>query len=291
MQLHELLPIGHVVVPLDVDSVPQAVDALVARLADAGAIHGADSAAAPDVDLRAVVPTDAAVIAHARTDRADQLVLALGVAPRPLDPAHTGLDGRPRIVALVLAPVETATLYLQTLSTVTRLLRDEPTVTRLLDARSAADVAATTKNADLRIQPELTVRDIMAPGIAAVHPDSTLRDAVNLMIRNHAAVIPVVGDKGEVLGTVTDRDVMRALLPKMPRAGEETTREGAAALRALHVRDVMSRSVLCISEDMGLDEVAGIVVNKDVAQLPVVNRGRLTGMLSRGDIIRKLFGR
>jgi CBS domain-containing protein len=51
----------------------------------------------------------------------------------------------------------------------------------------------------------------------------------------------------------------------------------------------MSRSVMCISEDQGLAEVATIMVNKDVERLPVVSEGRLTGFLTRGDIIRKLF--
>jgi CBS domain-containing protein len=42
---------------------------------------------------------------------------------------------------------------------------------------------------------------------------------------------------------------------------------------------------------MGLDEVANLMINKDVEQFPVVSEGKLTGFLSRADIIRKLFGR
>ena len=59
----------------------------------------------------------------------------------------------------------------------------------------------------------------------------------------------------------------------------------------LCVRDIMTRSVLCIAEDKGLDEAVSLMINKDVEQFPVVGEGKLVGFLSRGDIIRKLFGR
>jgi CBS domain-containing protein len=53
----------------------------------------------------------------------------------------------------------------------------------------------------------------------------------------------------------------------------------------------MTRSVLCISEELGLEEAANMMINKDVEQFPVTSEGKLTGFLTRGDIIRKLFGR
>jgi CBS domain-containing protein len=76
------------------------------------------------------------------------------------------------------------------------------------------------------------------------------------------------------------------------RAGDEAdSPRRAAALRDTRVRDIMSRSVLCIAEEMGLNEVATLMINKDVEQVPVVSDGRLVGVLTRSDIIRKLFGR
>jgi CBS domain-containing protein len=51
----------------------------------------------------------------------------------------------------------------------------------------------------------------------------------------------------------------------------------------------MTRSVLCVSEDLGVGEVANMMIHKDVEQVPVVRAGAITGIVSRGDIIRKLF--
>ena len=67
--------------------------------------------------------------------------------------------------------------------------------------------------------------------------------------------------------------------------------EGGEAPGNRPVREIMTRSVLCVSEDLGVNEVASMMINKDVEQVPVVQAGAITGMVARVDIIRKLFGR
>jgi CBS domain-containing protein len=59
----------------------------------------------------------------------------------------------------------------------------------------------------------------------------------------------------------------------------------------LTVRDVMTRSVMCIAETTDLEEAARLMVSKDVELFPVVTEGRLSGLISRGDILRQLYGR
>jgi CBS domain-containing protein/mannitol/fructose-specific phosphotransferase system IIA component (Ntr-type) len=292
MQLGDLLPRQHILVPLDARDLRDALRALAQRLVDAGAIR--DQAPLErlfaEARLRDVITAGPhAVVPHYRTDAVDRLVVALGVAPEPISAASAGLDVNPRIVAIVLAPPGAATLHLQTVSTLARYLRQESASDRLARAGSVDEVLRRRELRHLKIQPRLTVRDIMAHRVDAVSPESPVRDAIDRMIRNRVRAVVVVGDKREVMGIVTHRDIMRALLPQIPRAGDETT-EDFAALRDIRVRDVMSRSVLCITEDMGLDEVANLMINKDLEQLPVVSEGRLSGFLTRGDIIRKLFG-
>jgi CBS domain-containing protein len=52
----------------------------------------------------------------------------------------------------------------------------------------------------------------------------------------------------------------------------------------------MTRQVLCVSPDQPVAEVASLMLNKDVDHVPVVKEGRLVGLLTRGDIVRKLTG-
>jgi CBS domain-containing protein/mannitol/fructose-specific phosphotransferase system IIA component (Ntr-type) len=294
MQLSALLPPEHVVVPLEAASLRDAIRQLVERLEATGALRETGALekylAEPRLrDLASFGPDVA--LPHFRTDAVSSLVAAVGVSAQPLDARDTGLDAAPHIVFLLLAPPGSAGFYLQTLSTLARVFRNPETTRRLAEARRPEDVLALNELSAARVQPRLTVRDLMISRTESVPPDATVREAIDAMLRQGMRAVPVVGDKGEVLGIVSDRDLVRALLPRAPRAGDEDETAEAAGPTQLRVRDIMSRSVLCISEDTGLDEVANMLVNKDVEQLPIVTEGRFSGSLTRGDIIRKLFAR
>jgi CBS domain-containing protein len=53
----------------------------------------------------------------------------------------------------------------------------------------------------------------------------------------------------------------------------------------------MDRTVLCISEDQTLADVATMMLNRNIERFPVVSEGKLVGFLDRGDIVRRLLGR
>lgn len=295
MYLHDLLPQGRILVPLEAETLRDALGSMVNRLVAEAAVREPQEflRLLTSVRLRDLVAIGKHVaLPHLRTDLVDSLVIALGIAPRPLLAEGTGAEIDPEIVVLVLAPPGAATLYLQTVAALARLFRQPGVVERMRGARSAEEIMELPEFRELRVQPRLTVRDIMTHRVASVTPETAVRDAVDLMVRRQLRALPVVGEKQEVLGIISEWDIMRALLPHIPRAGGAGDGvEGISIPSQLKARDIMSRSVLCISEELGVDEAANTMINKDVEQFPVVSEGRLTGFLTRGDIIRKLFGR
>ena len=292
MDLLDLLPVEHVAAPLRAPDLRTAILQLAGRLRDSGAatdIGALEERIRQDPIRELTAITDEVVLPHYRTDAVDSLCLALGLAPEPI-PAGEGSEVRARVVALILAPMEAAALYLQTMSTLARLFRQEGVLDELVRQPDAESVRALDRLQDLKIQHTLVVRDVMTHRIHSVPPDATVRRTLDLMLRRKLQAVPVVGEQGEVVGIVTESDLMRTLLPQIPRAGADETPEGGEP-QAGAVRDIMTRSVLCVSEDLGLSEVASMMINKDVEQVPVVHAGSITGMVHRGDIIRKLFGR
>jgi CBS domain-containing protein/mannitol/fructose-specific phosphotransferase system IIA component (Ntr-type) len=291
VRLIDLLPQEHVAVPVEGSTVHDAVRALLGRLGASGAIADPDGAARALLGPRAreiVAAGPDVVLPHLRTDAVDSLIVALGVAATPL--AAVRPDGAtPRIVTLILAPPRAATLYLQTVAAFASLFRKESVIERLLEAKSGEEVRALPQLAALRIESRLTVRDLMVHRPDGIGADAPVREAVDAMVRRRLRAMPVVGGKGEVLGIISEWEVMRAMLPQIPRASDSGAEPAEA--QPLRVRDIMTRSVLCISEDLGLEEAARMMINKDVEQFPVTSEGKLTGFLTRGDIIRKLFGR
>ena len=294
MRLLDVLRPDHIIAPLAAETLRAAVMALVQRLVETGAIARPDrlERLASDERIRDVVHVgDRILLPHLRTDAVDRLVVAVGVAPSPLHVGPAADRGTEQVVILVLAPPAASSQYLQMVSALARAFRSETAVDRLVSARSPDEVLAIAEIRDLAVQPRLAVRDLMTHRVYRVFPNTPVREVLELMGRHQLKAVPVVGEKREVLGVVSDRDILRHLLPAISRAGagDSAAEAGDAALYDAPVREIMSRSVLCISEDQALGDVVSTMINKDVERMPVVQEGRLTGFLSRADVLRKLF--
>lgn len=297
VRLIDILRPEHVIAPLEVDSFRSGVRALVQRLVATGAIlhpERLDKLTTEDRVRDVVHVGDRILLPHLRTDAVAELVVAIGVSPRPLRTVGSTTEPTEQIVVLVLAPPAAANHYLQMVAALARALRPQGVVDRMISARTAEEILEIPEIRDLTVQPRLTVRDIMTQRVHRVFPDTPVSELLELLARYQLKAVPVVGEKREVLGIVTDRDLLRFLLPQVVQAGTgepQALQPQATALQDTPVREIMSRSVMCISEDQSLAELASIMVNKDVERLPVVSEGKLTGFLTRSDILRKLFGK
>jgi CBS domain-containing protein len=115
--------------------------------------------------------------------------------------------------------------------------------------------------------------------------------------------LPVVDDNGSLVGMVTHRELLKYLIPdylQKTKSGKVRAMPAAMAAagggghqssgdpRRLPVKDVMSRAVLCVSEEQTLSDVANLMNNKDVDRFPVVREGIVVGFLTRADLIRRL---
>jgi CBS domain-containing protein len=238
---------------------------------------------------------DRAFLLHFRTDAARDLVVALGTAEQPIT-RDVGEDEqqRARIVLFIVAPPRLAARYLQLLAALSRLFSQPALVEAILAERTAAGLAKLLAEAEYEAPERLSVRDIMTERPRSVSADTALREAARDMVRAGIGGLPVVDEQGRVIGMLSERELMRHLLDAyLQGASGGTGGSGAKAPpgtgRRL-VRDVMTRQVLCVSPDQPLAEVASIMTNKDVDRVPVVRGGTLVGLLTRGDIVRKLIG-
>ena len=288
MNLADYLRPEHIVVPLEAPDFKAAIAQLVDRLAQSGALHDTDSVNAALLERSgpelATIGSDVA-LPHYRTDAADRLLVAIGIAREPLP--RNGIEPAPRVIALVLSPPGSSTLHLQIVAALARLFRQADVRERIRDAPDPAAVRAVPQLAEIEIQPRLAAKDIMSVNVRGVSPDTPLGEAITLMASARAHALPVLNEKSEVLGVVTDGDILRAL-----SAGLAGGDDNAAVLAPpAPVRDVMTRSVLCVSEETSVEEIVNLMIGKELEQLPVVHEGRFTGWVSRTDLIRKLFFR
>jgi len=127
----------------------------------------------------------------------------------------------------------------------------------------------------------LLVEDALKPAQYRVYPDTPLTEVVDLMVRREVRAVPVVGERYEVLGIITSGDALDRVLNERP---------GTPDCEELLAGDVMTRAVLCVSEDQPLLEAANTIVNRGVGQLPVVRDGEFIGFVTRDTILRTLLG-
>ena len=302
MRLVDLLSPRRVVVPLAADTWTEGIRALLdacladGRVRDPGRLETAVRNAWPE-DTLSLGPR--AVLPHFRTDAVDSVVVALGVAPRPMkghgSDAEAGSSAR--IMLLILAPPRDAAAYLQAVAAFARALAQADVVDGLHAARTPDEVLALPGLRDVRLEEELLVGDVMAPAGVALTPDMPVEAAARLLARHGLDAAPVVGPDGVVLGLLSSRELLRYFLPayvQRVQTGEPPAHPRAAASTGaggpVLVGGVMARNVLCVSEDQSLSDVASLLANKEVPCLPVVRDGVLRGVLTRGEIVRKLLG-
>lgn len=289
--LSGLLPPDRIITGLEAEDYGEAVRQLLDRLEPTGLItdRGAVEALVDAEAAAGYLPTLGihTLLAHYRTDAARDLALAVGTSEPPFRFAPGSVPNA-RILILIVAPQCAAKYYLKIVAAFSRLLREREVVESICAARSSAELLRAVRRHDVEIRPELTVQDLMSRRVHAVSPDAPLSEVARLMARHHRRAIPVVSDGAEVIGLVTQQEVLQHFLPQLLGSGLLSGDERPSP-QDVEVREVMQRSVLCLSEDQLISDVRSTVLSAGgTSHFPVVREGKLVGFLSRADLIKKL---
>lgn len=142
---------------------------------------------------------------------------------------------------------------------------------------------------------KMQAQDVMTTKVATIGAEATVRDAAKLMLERGVSALPVVDEKEHVVGIVSEGDLVRR-----QELGTETTgswwllalTEGAARdYRKTHaraVRDVMTRPVIGVRPSASLKQIAKLMEERRIKRVPVLDAGRLLGIVSRADLVRQL---
>ena len=121
----------------------------------------------------------------------------------------------------------------------------------------------------------MKIRDIMTSPVIRVSPEETVAVAARTLAHYNIGILPVCGSDGRLCGLVTDRD----LVTRCIASGRNPS--------ITPVRDVMTGSVVSVRPDSDAGAAAHLMGREQVRRLPVVENGRLCGMVSLGDLANK----
>lgn len=119
------------------------------------------------------------------------------------------------------------------------------------------------------------VRDYMDKVVPTVSPETDILEAVDFLLERHVTGAPVVDGTGSVVGMLTEKDCLRLLSTGM----EADVPRG-------RVRDFMTKEVSSATSDMNIYFVAGMFLKANYRRLPVIDKGKLVGAITRFDVLR-----
>ncbi|RMH15687.1 MAG: CBS domain-containing protein [Acidobacteria bacterium] len=133
----------------------------------------------------------------------------------------------------------------------------------------------------------LLVRDLMTRDVVAVGPAESLATLRDVMLAQRVRHMPVVDPAGRLIGLVSQRDLLRNQLVEQAATPDAVER---AVLERLAVSDLMGTSLVWAEPDDDIRDAAQRMLDHQYGCLPVVEEGRLVGILTESDFVR-LFAR
>ena len=120
----------------------------------------------------------------------------------------------------------------------------------------------------------MKIRDVMTESVIRVGPEENVAVAARTLTHYNIGSLPVCRADGHLCGMVTDRDIVTRCLASGKSAMETS------------VKDVMSRNLTWATPEMDVDEAAKLMGTRQIRRLPVLEDGKLCGMVSLGDLAK-----
>jgi CBS-domain-containing membrane protein len=143
----------------------------------------------------------------------------------------------------------------------------------------------------------MKAHEAMTKDVITVRPSTTVREIAALLVRHRISAVPVVSDDGRAIGIVSQTDLGHRSETETEKrrkwwlelfADANTKARDYIKSHGTTAQDVMTRFIVSVSKDANLSEVAEILDTNRIRQVPVMQDGKLVGMISRADLVRKL---
>jgi len=125
-----------------------------------------------------------------------------------------------------------------------------------------------------------TVRELLRNKgyhVWSIGPDATVYEALTLMAEKDVGALLVLDNAGQLAGILSERDYARKIVLK-----GKTSRETP-------VREIMTEKVVWVRPDQTIEECMALMTNKHIRHLPVMEEGRLLGVISIGDVVKDII--
>ena len=121
----------------------------------------------------------------------------------------------------------------------------------------------------------LTASDVMTKDLVTIRPDSTIKEAIDLLIDKQISGLPVVDDNRRLVGVITEFALL-AMVYDPEVQNHPVSRH-------------MTRELITVEADDPINRIADLCIVHRVRRLPVMKNGRLVGLIARRDVLKALY--
>ena len=145
----------------------------------------------------------------------------------------------------------------------------------------------------------MKARDIMVMNVITVSPEASVREVANLLLSNRISALPVVNERGALLGIISEGDLARRAelntdyrrswwLELFAGKSKEALAKEYVQSRARKVKDLMTRQVITAGPATPLRNIAALLEKNQIKRVPIVAKGKIVGIVSRANLIQAL---
>jgi CBS domain-containing protein len=147
----------------------------------------------------------------------------------------------------------------------------------------------------------IKAEDIMAKEVITVSPDAEVVQAAKILVEENINGVPVVDEEGKMVGILCQSDLIAQQktipLPSLftlldgfiPLTSMKKFEKDIQKIAAIKVSDAMTVDPVAVSPDTGIAEIANLMVDKNFHSIPVVDEGKLVGIIGKEDILRTIM--
>jgi CBS domain-containing protein/mannitol/fructose-specific phosphotransferase system IIA component (Ntr-type) len=246
-------------------------------------------------------------VVHARVEGMRQLRIALATSAEGIactsDHGDLGctdnLAERVNVVLLMLAPADDTVSYLRAVAALTSACRKTGLVERLLTSEDPQRAWMVFESTGAYLPAYVRAQDIMCTDFPRLGDTETVSDAIDMFCREGMSELPVVDADGDLIGLVTEAELIRVCLPEYITWMDDLStilnfEPFAEILRReprMPVREIMvfAERYATVDEATPAIQVAKVMVRRDVRQVLVVREKNLVGVIAIQDFIHKIL--
>mgnify|MGYP000122375273 FL=1 len=145
------------------------------------------------------------------------------------------------------------------------------------------------------------ISEIMKTDVYTVSDEATIKEVLQMLVESKTSGLPIVNAKNQVVGFISDGDIMKFIAKQDPRIIDMTSfitvwydtesfEKKLHDLMELSVMELATTKLISVDTDYDIDEVAKVLGEKKIKKVPVLEDGKLAGVISRSDILRYILG-